>query len=191
MIDGLNRIVLTLMAILLIAAGILALLAAIGVVAFTQPSELYVQLGTAVRGDPELWWPVLIGGAVIVALLAIWWALRQPMLRRPGEALSTVVLDRGDDRGRTTVEAAKVAQAAAIDLRRLPHVTASSARLVGRGQGRLLRTHIDVCADAELTSVRKAADEVYERVAGLLGTEELPTHTRIRPVATAPSARVR
>ncbi|CAN5852495.1 hypothetical protein BH23ACT10_BH23ACT10_36060 [soil metagenome] len=190
MIDGINRVILTLLAVVLVAAGVLALVISAGVVTIAQPAALLARLATVASGEPGLWWPVLIGGAVIVALLAAWWAVHQAIVRRPGGSLSTVVLDAGD-RGRTTVEAAKVANAAAVDLRRLPNVTASSARLVGNGHGRLLRAHIDVAAEADLRAVREATDAVYDRVGRLLGDDNLPTHTRIRPVATTPRSRVR
>lgn len=188
MIDGMNRVILTVLALLLIAAGILALLAATELLTVAQPGVLRRQIGAATRADPGFWWPILVGGAVIIALLAAWWAARQVIVRRPGGSLSTVTLDSGD-RGRTTVEAAKVAQAAAADLRRLPQVTSSSARLVANSQTRQLRTRVDVPADADLRSVRSAAGDVYDRVAAVLGADQLVTHTRIRPVATSQQPR--
>lgn len=181
MIDGVNRVVLALFAILLIAAGAIALAAAAGTLALAEPSRWYRQAQAQVQADPQIWWPVLIGGAVIVFVLALWWALRQVVVRRPGGGLSTVTLEDGD-RGRTTVDAAPVARAAAADLRRLPEVTDSSVRLVSDSGGQLLRTRIDVLTDADLTSVRDAARDVYQRVAELLGSKDLATHTYIRPL---------
>lgn len=188
MIDGINRALLALLAILCIVGGTVALLAASGILTIAQPAALYERLGSAIADDPGLWWPALIGGAIIVFLLAAWWALRQAIVRRSGGVLTTVTLDTGD-RGRTTVAAASVAHAAATDLRRLPQVTASSARLVDAGRGRQLRTNIDVPAEADLRSVRASTGDVYDRVATVLGVDQLSTHTRIRPVGMQ-SARV-
>lgn len=189
MMDAINRTLLTLLAIVFVALGAVVLLAAVDVLAIVQPSELFERLESAIERDPQLWWPALIGGSLLLALLAAWWAVRQVIVRRPGGALSTLTLDVGDH-GRTTVEAAKVAEAAAADLRRLPGVTASSARLVHDGGHPRLRTRIDVPADVDLRSLRMSANDVYARVAGVLGRDALPTQTRIRPIRTE-SSRVR
>lgn len=185
MIDGLNRAVLTVFALLLVAAGTVVLASSAGLLVLDEPPALYGRFTASVRAYGEIWWPALIGGAVVVLLLAATWALRQMIVRRTGEGLSMITLEAGD-RGRTTVDAATIARAAAADLGRTPQVTASTARLVHDSAGRQLRTRIDVFADADLAAVDAATCEVYERVAAMLGDEQLATHTRIRPVAGEP-----
>lgn len=189
MIDRINRAVLLLLGVLLVAAGGVALAAAQGRLALAQPATLFDRIRTAVQQRPELWWPVIIGAAVIVVVLALVWAARQVVVRRPGDALSTITLQDGE-RGRTTVDAVSIARIAAADLARLPQVTGSDARLVGDGDGRQLRTRVDVVTDADVAGVTTAADAVYARVADAMGVATLPAHTRIRPTG-GPPARVR
>lgn len=185
MSDRVNRAVLVVIALLLITGGAATLAAATGMLSLGQPSELYGSAAASAGADPGIWWAVAIAGCVVLLLLTATWALRQVLVRRPGDGLSTVTIDQ-TDRGRTTIEAVKVAQAAAADLERVPSVTASSARLVDDGDGRQLRTRIDVLTDADLAAVRRATDEVYERVSGILGDDPLRTKTRIRPIGGRP-----
>jgi hypothetical protein len=183
-----NRMILALIGALLIAAGTMGLLAFTGVVSPQEPSSVYERLTTAVQERPILWWSVIIAGLVLVVVLALWWALRQLIVRRPGGALRTLDLDTSA-RGRTTVEATAVAGAAAADLRRLPQVTASNARVIPHGRKWSVRTRLDVVADADVPAVREATGEVYGRVAEALGVTDLPTHTRLRPRGDAPRVR--
>lgn len=185
MIDRVNRVVLVVIALLLITGGIATLAAATGVLAVAQPSELYRPAAASAGAGPAIWGAAMIVGSVVLLLLTATWALRQVIVRRPGDALSTVTIDQ-TDRGRTTIEAVKVAQAAAADLERVPSVTASSARLVDGGDGRQLRTRIDVLTDADLAAVRRAAGDVYERVSRMLGDDRLQTRTQIRPIGGRP-----
>lgn len=189
MIDRTNRVVLLLLALLLIALGVVTLAAAQDLLTLEQPATVFDGIATAVQQRPELWWPVIIAATAVIAGLALAWAVRQVVIRRPGGALSTITLDDGD-RGRTTVDAASIARVAAADLARLPQVTGSDARLVGNGDGRQLRTRVDVLTNADLAGVRAAADDVYARVADAIGVAALPAHTRIRPVG-GPPPRVR
>lgn len=184
MIDRTNRVLLTLLSVVLIAAGAASLVAAIGAARLVAPAALYEQLVTWVRADPWVWWLAIMVGLLLILLLALRWVLRQFIVRRRGTGLATLVLDAGS-RGTTTVEAASVARVAAADLERLRPVTGTTARLVDSGRERMLRTRMDVEADADLQSLRERADEVYDRIGDLLGIDALLAHTRIRLVAGA------
>lgn len=185
MIDRVNRVLLAVFGIVFVVGGVVMLVAAANVLALPMPGELSQRLQQSVGANPTLWWTLLLGATIVVLLLTATWSLRQLVVRREGEGLSTIIIDRSD-RGRTTVEATKVAEVAAADLERSPLVTATSARLVHTSAGRQLRTRIDVLTNADLASVHHATGEVYARVAQLLGHDELRTQTRIRPVGGTP-----
>lgn len=181
MIDRTNRVVLLLLGVLLVAAGAVALAASQDAVALDQPASVFDRVSMAVQQRPALWWSVILAATGLIMALALLWAVRQVVVRRPGDPLSTITLEDGD-RGRTTVDAASIARIAAADLARLPQVTASDARLVGDGAGRQLRTRVDVLTGADVRALQSGAARVYARVADAMGADSLSTHTRISPV---------
>ncbi|MDQ3451997.1 MAG: hypothetical protein M3493_04740, partial [Actinomycetota bacterium] len=116
MIDRVDRFVLCVLALLLIAIGVVGLLAATGVLTVSDPSTLYSSL-TQTTVTVTWWWIAAIALGVVLALLGLVLALRQ--LTRPGgPPLETVVIDRAK-RGSTTVKARAVARAVEQDLARL------------------------------------------------------------------------
>jgi hypothetical protein len=176
-----NRVVLTVLAILLVALGAFLLLAAEGVVALDQPADVYRRTAAGAADYPAAWLLGLIVGGLVVAVLGLWLVARQ-FRWRPGGRLDTVVVQRADH-GRTTLQAAAAADAAAADLRRRPPITGSAVRMVTFGSRPRLYVDLDVAAETDVHRALETAEESYQRLAGVLGVDAVSVDTRLRPTA--------
>ena len=177
-----HRALLTLVALVLIALGLLPFLAAGEVVPLEQPAGLYMQMVAGADAYPWAWLLGFIAGGFIVAALGAWLVSRQ-LRARPGGRLGTVVVQR-QEAGRTTLQAAAAAQAAAADLRtRLP-ITDSGVRMVTFGARPRLFVDLEISADTDPHRVLESAEEVYQRLAGVLGVDAVNVDTRLQPRTT-------
>lgn len=180
-----NRILLTLTGLLLVAAGALALLAATGVIPVRQPGNLYDELVASVTTYSREWAAGgVIGGLLVAAVGA--WVVRRQLTVDEGGRIGTVTLDRRG-RGRTTLEAAAVARATAADLRARRGVVDSDVRVVAFGSRPRLLVSLAVSADTEPHVALDRAEEVYQRLPRVLGTEAVHVDTRVRPTAERPA----
>ena len=179
-----NRTILTLVALLLIGIGLLPLLAAGEVLPLEQPAGLYRQMVAGADAYPWAWLLGFIAGGLIIAALGAWLVSRQ-LRARPGR-LGTVVVQR-QEAGRTTLRAAAPAKAAAADLRNKPPITDSSVRMVTFGARPRLFVDLEISAEADPHRALESAEEVYQRLAGVLGVDAVNIDTRLRPRTTEQS----
>lgn len=182
-----NRIVLSLTGVLLVAAGTAALLAAEGIVAFEQPARLHDRLTASLAAHSGAWTAGVVVGGLLVAAIGFWLARRQVTTGRR-HRLGTLTLDRGQ-RGRTTLEAAAVTKAAAKDLRARRGVVDSGVRMLSFGARPRVRVSLVVDADTEPRAALDRAEEVYERMCRVMGTDALHVDTTVRSTGES-SARV-
>ncbi|HEV2766361.1 MAG TPA: hypothetical protein VGV63_01480 [Acidimicrobiales bacterium] len=180
-----NRIVLALTGLLLVAAGSFALLAATGVIALRQPGDLYNEVVASVTTYSREWAAGGVVGGLLVAAVGAWLVRRQLTVEE-GSRLGTVTLDHRD-RGRTTLEAVAVARATAADLRAKRGVVDSAVRMVAFGSRPRLLVSLAVSADTEPHVALDHAEEVYQRLPRLLGTEAVHVDTRVRPTGEGPA----
>ncbi|MGH9183527.1 MAG: hypothetical protein ACRDZ9_06930 [Acidimicrobiales bacterium] len=181
MTDRANRAVLAALGLALVGAAVAGLLAWAGIVGLGEPSVLYGRLADAAARNRVAWSVgVAVGwvAAVVVGAVAAW-AQLSPEGR--GGRPDDMVLGE-DARGRTTVRAEAAAGAVAHDLGVLPDVVASTARLVAAGERPHLVVRLDVAGDADLAGLRAGAEDVYDRVAGVLGVEGVRVDAVIRLV---------
>lgn len=183
-----NRAILTVAALVLIALGLVPLLAAAGVLPVDEPGQLYRQITGGASAYGWAWLLGLIAGGLVLAAVGIWLVARQ-FRWRPGGRLDTVVVQRGDS-GRTTLQAASAAEAAAADLRRKAPITDSAVRMATFGSRPRLFVDLDVTTETSPRRTLEAAEEVYQRFAGVLGVEGVRVNTRLRPTRTTRQARV-
>jgi hypothetical protein len=186
--EAFNRTLFIVVGILLVAAGVIGLLAAAGVLALAEPADVYASVVDTVLAQPLLWWSVLIVAALLLLLLGLW-LVRGELSRPRVGGLHDVVLQEGR-RGVTSVGAVAVADAAARDLAQLPQVLGSDARLATFGRLPRLEARLDVPAGADLDAIRDAAEGPYTRLRTMLGVEDIDAHLRLRPTRVEP-ARVR
>lgn len=183
-----NRIVLALLGLVLVAGGALVLLAAYGILPVAEPGALYDDLAAAAEAHPEQWAGGVALGGLLAAALGAWLVRRQLRVRRGGR-LGTVTLAR-EARGRTTLEAASVGRAAAADLRRGRGVVSTHVRMVTYGPRPRLLVALAIDTDTDPRAALGGAEDVYQRICGLLGTPDLHVDTVVRPTAK-PGDRVR
>jgi hypothetical protein len=174
-----NRVILLVVALVLIAAAVLALLAAAGIVNLLTPADLYQRARASAALYPLAWQAgFAVAGLFLIVLGA--WLVRRQLRLRPGGRLDTVTLQRGD-RGRTTVAPAQVAGAAAADLRHVRGVAGSNVRLVTFGARPRLIVDLDVDREAPLREVLDRTESVYARLSQSLGVEGVHVDTTVRP----------
>lgn len=181
MIDGLNRILLLVLGLLLTAAGGLGLAANQG--AFDDrdlhaPDRIYDDARTEVLADPDLWYAVVLGASGVVLVLALVWLIRQ-FASRPGVPhLSTVVL-HADRRGRTTVEPARLARAIAGDMEDVDGVRKASVRIFSTGREPVMRVRLDVERDADPDQLLERIKPALRRAAESLDASDVDARIRI------------
>lgn len=174
-----NRIVLLLVAALVLAGAAVPLLAAAGQLELLAPADLYEQARASAAAYPLEWLAGIAAAGIVLAALGAWLVRRQLRVR-PGGRLGTLAVERGE-RGRTTLEAAAVANAAAADLRRIRGVENSNVRLVTFGARPRIIVDLDIDRDASLREVLDNTESVYERLCHHLGVDDVHVDTRARP----------
>lgn len=192
MIDAVNRVVLALIGLVVLAAAVTGLLAARDLVLIADPATLFARAQTALRTTAEVMALTAAAGLVIAAL-ALWWVSRQitPPVATGIDTLTihdTGVVhgsangaDPAPTRGSTTLDADAVARVVAADFARLPGVDGAGCRLLTAGARPRLRVRAEVYADADLDGVRRAAEEVYGRLCRVLGVESVHAEIELRP----------
>jgi hypothetical protein len=185
--DGFNRFLLLLLGLLLIAGGVIGLLAAGGWLPLLEPGAIYQQSVDAVNARPSLWWTVIVVGALLLMLLGLLLAWGQISPPRGHHSTPRSVTIERTNRGRTTLDAAALARAATLDLRRIPNVTGGRARFDNFGRRPRLLASLDLEADADLAAVRQNLEEVYGRLCRFLDVDRLQTSVRLRPTEREPT----
>lgn len=165
MIDRTNRVVLSVLGLLLVALGVVGLLAAAAVIALPQPSQAAATAESQIGANVALW----VAGAVIVGLILLWlglrWALAQlrvPALSRPGDLTVETT-----PRGATRLDADALERVTALELRRLDGVDDASARLVER-EPVTLRCALQVPVDRNPHALAAAAEDVRQHASDAL-----------------------
>lgn len=173
----LDRTLLTLLALLLLAGGVVALLVGTGmlgagrarrpvldpiVVEFLRSYPLYARIAAIVLG-------------VLLLVLGLWWMLRS---LRP-EPKPDLVLD-DDAGGELTVTSAALADAIKADAMSVQGVERARARLVGNEDDPALRLTLWLQQGADLRAVWEGLDQqVLSRARHALGLSRLPTAIRL------------
>lgn len=178
-LDALNRAALTVIALVLAAAGAYGLLRgaeAFGERAADEP-VLWDDLRSFVDDNTGWFWLAVAVAALLVAWLAWRW-LRVQLLPTPS-------LDRlpvGDrDQGTTTLPVGAVSDAVRRDLEASPDVDSARVRLVGEPEHPVLDIRASVVAGGDQAEVRRyIEDEVLSRAARALDEPDLGATVRLR-----------
>jgi len=185
--ERLNRVLLTILGVLLLAAGIYTLLrswGALGDAAADDP--LFTSAARDwVDRNQDWFWPVMAGVSTLIALLALRWLLAQLRTDRPGNsdlAWSTAS-------GRTRIRAGAIADAVSDDIESDPGVERATVRMVGDEQHPELHLYIDARDDASLAEIRDHLEtHAIPHLQSALELDDVAAHARFRLVE--PSGRV-
>ena len=178
-LDALNRTVLTIVALLLAAAGVYGLLrgeGAFGDAASDEPL-LWDDLRRFVNDNAGWFWLLVAVVALVIAWLAWRW-LRVQLLPTP--SLDRLAIGRGEG-GTTDLSAGAVSDAVRRELETSPDVSAARVRLVGDPEELVLDIRATVAAGADQVQVRRQIeDEVLPRAAEALEKPDLRATVRLR-----------
>jgi hypothetical protein len=173
-----NRTGLAIVGLLLLAAGIAALLRALNVApGVLGPPDAPVtdQVTRDFAAEQGWFWPVLAIALVLVALLALWWLLAQA----GRDSLRTMRLD-GGPRGSSTMPAAAASGALEDDLGRSPYLRRVRASFSGGAS----RPHLDLVVTmdpaADPEAVRERVDVALDRQRRALEAPDLSTMVHLR-----------
>ncbi|MEV0532820.1 alkaline shock response membrane anchor protein AmaP [Kitasatospora sp. NPDC050463] len=195
-----NRVLLGVVAVLLLAAGVLVLAGGLDLYArlgldvpdgwpLTSPDQPVVSAGSRTRwADESWWWPAVIAGLALVVAGTAWWLLAQ--LRRSGPA--TIVLPTPGASGlRLRLRTRALAEALETGTVVLPEVERVSVRLLRGPRRQRLRLR----AVVRLTPGGDPAELVEHFETGpcgnarsSLGLADLPAELRIRVQTAKPAA---
>ncbi len=176
--DRLNRTVLTLLALLLLAAGAYGLARGYGAFGDDQANDPV--LGSDVRdfvSDNANWfWPV----AAVVSLLVAWVGLRWLVAQISTPAVSHLPV-RSDGPGHTELQATGASAALAGDIEGYPGVRAARARIVSDHPSPEVEITVDVHDDADVPALRNRIEEhALERFRTALELRDLRSQVHIR-----------
>ena len=184
----LNRIVLTLLGLLCLAAGGVALLVGTGVVGDLLPVPADAPLLPAGPALPG-WAPVAVAGvAIIIGLLALRWLIAQT-IRRPTS--SSWQLSPDTRTGTTYIDSDTAAQPLADEIEEYPGVRSATARLTGPRQHPHLYLRVSADDHADISDLRRHIDDdALPRLTQALDLPALPADVLLRLV-TAGGTRTR
>lgn len=182
-LDRLNRTIVTVVALLLVAAGAYGLLRGFG--AFGEDQEADPLLTTDVReffADNEWIWGVVLALALVVAYIAWRWLKLQLL---PSPSLSSLAVTDGEE-GRTDLAASAVAEAVTRDLEADPDITSARVRMTGNQREAGLDVRAGVASGADPAAVRRRIEgPILERARSALQRDDLGAVLRLRLGGTA------
>ena len=176
-----NRVVLTVLGLLLLAAGALGLALSAGVFGARRATRpvLPPEVSTYPSGRPWFWWAVA-GVLVLTAALALLWLLAQLKTDR------TARLDRTTNArdGYTRLHASALTHAIEDEALGITGVTGASAKVQDhRGQHVFLR--VELAGFADIAEVRtRLEDDVVAHLREGVGDPGFPVTIQLRPAAS-------
>ncbi len=182
-----NRVLLTLVGLILIAVGGAVLVGALDLSrhwGFTLPSwwpykgphDVLLSAHDRTRyRDHGWWWPVVIAVLAVLVLIALWWLVAQLRDRRLGH----VLVDSGD-RGGVLLRGRAMEDALAADAEALPGVAGAGVRLTGRRAAPATRMSLLLDGDAVPGAIVRDLDgQVLAEARASAGLAELPAEVRM------------
>jgi hypothetical protein len=169
-----DRLVAFVLALVLLAAGVAGIAWGTRRVSGFAGS---IDLGAVVDATDQTWWPWATGvvGAVLVLL-----GLRWLVAHLPRRGTGPLKLTGTGPAGRLLADGNSVADAAAEALHGASGVRSASGRVI-RERGRVVaRLKATIDADADLTAVSEAADQVSAELRQVLGRGDLDCRVELR-----------
>lgn len=175
-VDTANRAMLSLLAVILLAAGGLGLALSFGAFGDGNRPLLPEGMRRFAQEQPWFWWAVA-AVCLLLALLALRWLLAQLSTDRVGKLDLTT-----DDRdGLTVVHSGALSAAVENETTALRGVSSASAHL-SETRGRRLSLAVDLADYADIAEVRAALeDRVVMQARQAVGDPTLPVDIELRP----------
>lgn len=183
-INGVNRAVLALLGLLLLAGGGLGLAWSFGVFGSGRHPLLPPAVSDVFRTRSWIWWVIAVA-CLVLALLSLRWLLAQLRTDRIGR----LDLTEDDRDGQLTVSAGALTDAVQTEVTGLRGVTAASAHLRDR-RGRRLTLTVELADYADIAEVRNALEErVVAHARQAIDDPVLPVDIELRPGASRSAGR--
>ncbi|CAN5668918.1 hypothetical protein BH20ACT1_BH20ACT1_12470 [soil metagenome] len=176
--DSSNRLVVTVIGLILVGVGGYGLARGVGAFGPGPAVEPLVDRGLRSSLSEQAGW--VGGAATFVAVLVAWVGWRWLRLQlAPSSTLARLTVGDGQG-GRTSVDGRALSDAIARDLEASLHVAAARARLVGENGIPGLELAAEMGAGADPQAVRThVADHVLPRARTALGRDDLTAHVRL------------
>lgn len=188
MLRTVNRVLLALAGVLLLALGLAVLAGSLDLQRrwgyslgadwpWAGPNDVLLTDANRTRfRDDGWWWPVLIAVLAVVVLLLLWWFLAQLRRRRLGE----VLVSSGDGEG-ALLRGRALADVLAAEAEALPGVNRVRVRLIGRRTTPRVRVNLQLEPHAEpAEAVTRLRAEALEHARNSAGLDSLPAEVRLR-----------
>lgn len=179
--DRINRIVLTVLGLVLLAVGLYGVLRGAGVFGDGRARDpLLLAEARDWVSDHDGWvWPLAAALSFVVAYLGWRWLRYQV---RSSPRVSDIELGADPDTGSTRLRAVGAADALADDIERSDGVQSASARLLADGRQPEVDVRVDVFDDADIDGVRQHIEErTFERFKQALQADDVRAHIQLRP----------
>lgn len=174
-VDTLNRVLLTLIGLVVLAAGGLGLAAGAGLVGNGHGLLLPTDVRDFARTTTWFWWAVA-GGALLVAVLALRWLIDQLRTDRA----SRLDLTTDDRDGVTIVHSGALTDAVADEAQSLRGVTGATAQLRDR-RGKKLLLAVGLGDHAEIGELRQSLEgRVVAHARQAIEDPDLPVDIELR-----------
>lgn len=168
--DTANRVLWTVIGVVLLVAGGLTVAASAGWLpgANADSPLLWDALIEQWRDwEPWVWVAVAVLGAVLVWLGVL--LIRGQLRRGGGHAMSDLVIEAPDGRGRTVVGRSTLAHATEQDLEHIRSIDGAAVGLFRDGDGTEVRARLDVRGDTSLSDVAGDVGKAFSRFATTSG----------------------
>lgn len=188
MLRTVNRVLLALAGVLLLALGLAVLAASLDLPQrwgnglgtgwpWSGPDDVLLTDADRTRyRDEGWWWPVLIAALAAAVLLLLWWFLAQLRRRRLGE----VLVESGDGEG-ALLRGRALADVLAAEAESQPGVDRVRVRLLGRRTSPRVRVNLRLEPHAEpAAAVARLRAEALEHARNSAGLDSLPAEVRLR-----------
>jgi hypothetical protein len=183
MSDRRNRLILTIFALILFVAALLALVYGVGVFGEDRASEPVIDENVIHRWNNNGAGSFAVLGAVGFVVFAAGCILAAREWRRNGgrKRAGTVAFSAEvSDRGTTTLDSASLSHTLEADLKRLPDVCGALVGLFGGAPDVELRTVLDVSDQVNLNALAKQFGEAMDRFTRTVGFRPHPIQVTLR-----------
>ena len=183
LLEVVDRVVVILVGLALVAAGAAILAIALDLL---EPPDLTGMAETALEQLEA--WPdaAVIAVTAAVAILGAAYSIRHLLPAHQHQAVSELKLPSGEGRHRTEVRGRALSKVVEADLRRLPSVRDSSARLVSADPP-AIDAKVTTSLSCDLDELREHVEGVVERLDHALGRSDARMRVRIGFVGASES----